>query len=130
MPVTATTSTLLMDSKSIFTPMIALAPIAWAEAVIFSIAVSLALANCFSTLVLGLMAVYSASPVTRPRYFISHELCMVEVVVIIIDITVPILHRTHLDRVAQLLDIIESMGDNSLRGTIAVCINLMKRSKL
>jgi hypothetical protein len=55
---------------------------------------------------------------------------MVEVVVIIMDTTVPILYRTHLDRVAQLLDIIESMGDNSLGGTIAVCINLMKRSKL
>jgi hypothetical protein len=50
------------------------------------------------------MAVAVAWPVTRPRYFISHELCMVEVVVIIMDITVPILYPTHLDRVAQLLD--------------------------
>lgn len=55
---------------------------------------------------------------------------MVEVVVIIMDITVPILYPTHSARVAQLLDLIESMGDISLGGTIAVCINSMKRSKL
>jgi hypothetical protein len=129
-PVTATTRTLLMHSKSIFTPMMALAFIAWAEAVISLIASSLASASWFSIVNWALMAVSVAWPVTRPRYFISHELWMVEVVVIIMDITVPRFQRTHLDRVAQLLDLIESMGDNSLRGTIAVCINLMKRSKL